>query len=180
MTPRSPGLLPLSLPCQDTGGTEGQERRSPSRELLLIPAQLTYHRLPSASVSITSSARPPLPLQCSDTQSSHVRCCPHTTLAEILSPLSCPAPRHQSPTSPLLERLNLSWLPSQPSARCREEQPARMRSAEEGVPMPDGEGSTLVKMWCSPQGFGCSEASSDQQVPKLYVVCFYTEFPFQL
>ena len=33
--------------------------------------------------------------------------------------------------------------------------------------MPDGEGSTLVKMWCSPQGFGCSEVSSEQRVPKL-------------
>lgn len=47
-----------------------------------------------------------------------------------------------------------------------EEQPAEMRSAEEGAPAPDGEGSTLVKMRCSPQGFGCSEVSNDQQVPK--------------
>lgn len=33
--------------------------------------------------------------------------------------------------------------------------------------MPDGEGSTLVKMRCSPQSFGCRELSSDQQISKL-------------
>lgn len=142
MTPRSPGLLPLSPPCQDTGWTRGQESGSHSRGLLLIPAPLTYHCLPSALASITSSHTPPA-FQCSNTQSSHVHCHPHTNPAEILSPLSHPAaPRHQSPN----------------------------------VIFPDGEGSTLAKMWCSPRGSGCSEMSSDQQVPKLCAVCFYQNF----